>query len=223
MAMLAVQADVISYNSAITSTAGTSGAWKVTLSLLAKMAVNLLQKSLVSWNASISSISASSEWQRSQQCLRQLLHQLVQTDIISCNADISALEGNWEKAIHCLSKLHTQSLCSSIVTYNTVIRICHEPGLWREAITLMEDIEETVTPTVVTYGTAISTFQHDGRWQAALVLMDMAQIARLPPNVIIYSAAITSCEESENWQQALALLEKARSQDRLQAEAKATA
>ena len=160
------QADVISYNSAISKiSASSKSAWHLALHLLARMAMGHLRVSLVTCNSSVSAVSECSQWQWSQACISQLLHQLVEADVISYNASIIALEG-WEEAVEEFTRLHACKVQTSIVTYNSVITSCREHSRWHEAMALMEDIREaSVTPTVVSYGAAVSAFSI--RWPVA--------------------------------------------------------
>ncbi|CAJ1327072.1 unnamed protein product [Effrenium voratum] len=192
-----VQADAVSYNTAISACAGFG--WQHALRLLQSAGFSA---SVISYNAAISSCGQGGHW-------RQALlvkEQGGEANLVSFNAAISACEkgGQFQAAWRLLSSMAAARIKPTVVSYNACISACN--GLWPAALHLLESMARSqIRRDVISFSGAVSSCE--GHWPEALSLMAWMLRAQIEADAVSLNAAISTTEKGRAWQWAVALLE----------------
>ena len=97
----------------------------------------------------------------------------------------------------------------NIVVYNAAIRACGESFDLKQAIGLLDELQEDgLEPTVVTFGTLMCACERVGDMDAASKVFKRMKEAGIVANEIIYGAAISCCRKAGDPERALLLLRK---------------
>eukprot|EP00435_Cladocopium_sp_Y103_P057271 s285_g19.t1 len=217
--------NVISYSSAISSCGRN---WRSAAQLFSSMLTALVEASIITWNALVSS----SQWQQALMYLEQMQAKRVSADIITFNAVVNACENQaWEIALTLLCSLKERRLQANLITWNSCLSACESSSAWEAAAVLLwgapdcdvcslntamsacasaglwQRIGELLNSVgieydTVTYNAAIAGAQRSEQWPLALEFMTMAE-----PSVISYNASLSACGTSQ-WQTASQLLKE---------------
>lgn len=91
---------------AVASKSFRCGQWERALDLLKELDENLMQSTVITYNAAMSACDQTGHWEASLELLQEMRRRQLQVDLISYNASISACEaGNWQTAIALVAEM----------------------------------------------------------------------------------------------------------------------
>ena len=178
------------------------------LDLLAKFGI---EKGIFTVNAAANACLDNS-WPRALQLLHEAaVEDGLQLNTVSYNILLGAGERGGILGVRdsLLSRMLDAQLSPSLVTYNTLIKLCGADEDWTAALQYLEELWQStyeLQPDIVSYNSAISVCQKCSQWQLALMLLGDAEQQGLRLDAFTFGAAVDGAAKSRRWRSAISLL-----------------
>ncbi|CAK9021000.1 unnamed protein product [Durusdinium trenchii] len=136
MKNITVEADLISYNSAIS--ACREDAWPYALHLMAVAETDSQQLDVISYSSAVCACETACEWQ-SAWLLLQTVRQKRLINVIALNSFLSTLAraGQWELALWLIYRERPVKL--DVISYSSGINACQKSSSWQHGLFLLQD------------------------------------------------------------------------------------
>ncbi|CAK9082123.1 Pentatricopeptide repeat-containing protein At2g31400, partial [Durusdinium trenchii] len=206
MKNITVEADLISYNSAIS--ACREDAWPYALHLMAVAETDSQQLDVISYSSAVCACETACEWQ-SAWLLLQTVRQKRLINVIALNSFLSTLAraGQWELALWLIYRERPVKL--DVISYSSGINACQKSSSWQHGLFLLQDANgRQLHLNVVSYSAALST-SGPSAWHMVLGLLRRSGNFRLQLNEVSYNGAAGSLSNSSKWLYAFRLLSRA--------------
>ncbi|CAE7700695.1 unnamed protein product, partial [Symbiodinium necroappetens] len=125
----------------------------------------------------------------------------VEVNVFHENVALSAYEHcEWELALHRLEWVQLRRILPSLVSYNTLIRVCATAS-WPAALQTLQVVQREQCLDTSTYHTAISASTR--RWTLALEVLRGMHRVRVQCGLVTLTAAIKRSSQMKRWASAL--------------------
>ncbi|CAJ1442644.1 unnamed protein product [Effrenium voratum] len=188
---------------AVANTCAKSSEWINSLSALAGLDGQGLQRTCVTFNVAMSAGASSSAWLHSLHLARTLESCGLQTDIYALNAATGAFNAGqqWEAALRQVYNIAGVGRPDDM-TLTAALSACAPGAQWQRALAMLCGGLE-LEPNTFALNACIAACSAAHRWQEALLLL---QVDALQPDVVTFNALISACGNALQWQRALHLL-----------------
>lgn len=216
-----VTPDVFSFSSAIKA-CGNAGQWKLALGLLGAMKRHGIRSGRVAFNAAIDACAEGGQWKKALGLLRQMGDEAASSEGNGLGTPESAAA-----AAH--------DIAPDVVSYNAAIKACSDAGEWQQAVSLLEEMEQSSrgvpgggggrgegvlrkvsnararpqvpVPNAVSYSTTIAACLRAGVWEYGIGLLERMPEEGVTPTPATFTAAITACRKGGQARLVLTLLD----------------
>eukprot|EP00439_Symbiodinium_sp_Y106_P032556 s1082_g3.t3 len=111
---------------------------------------------------------------------------------------------DWPRALRLLAEVAVEGLQSTVVTYNTVLRVCE----WRCAQSLLRSLRDaTLRRDSISLASSVSSVASGSCWAEAARLLAASVLTALLPNLICSSASLAASASAVVWRSAVGLLQ----------------
>lgn len=205
---IGLEADTVTFNSAISACRGHPGTWFLALSILDE-ANEWGFADLVSFSTAISASEQSDNWQIALALLCKVKELKLQLNTITYNSAINVLGKmhEWQGALLLLSEVSRQLPCT-LVSYNSAITACARASQWHRAILLLQSFQSETSADIISYNAAIHSCEEPGMWEVALDLWEQLGDMSLQKNAVTFGSMISTCAKASQWELALDVLER---------------
>ncbi|CAE6963981.1 unnamed protein product [Symbiodinium sp. CCMP2592] len=199
MAEIAVQADAICFNSAISAC---ETVWQVALWLLRSITVTEVRPNCITFSACINACP----WTIAMHLFDQMRSHSIQSNAVTLNTVMKACASQWQIVLEVMALFPDMALRSDMVTYSTAISACEKAARWQHAAVLLQEmLASRVEANVVCYNAAISAFGAGGRWELSLQHCRELLAASLPDQVSC-GAVMDAAAKGGRWDWTLTVL-----------------
>eukprot|EP00929_Paragymnodinium_shiwhaense_P099292 TRINITY_DN60899_c0_g1_i1.p1 TRINITY_DN60899_c0_g1~~TRINITY_DN60899_c0_g1_i1.p1 ORF type:complete len:577 (+),score=91.97 TRINITY_DN60899_c0_g1_i1:245-1975(+) len=192
---VAVQTDIISHNTALTSLEECS-AWQLPLTCLDHQLARGLTADLLTYTGAMACEATMQQWQPSAHLL-QAASELagLEVDVVSYNALAGALEGDqcWESCMHLLTDAANRLLLATIRSYTAALAVLSAASLWATPLSLLMHVRsQTLQADMVLVNAAIAASGSKAGWQLQVARLADILAAGLQPDVITQATILSS-------------------------------
>eukprot|EP00439_Symbiodinium_sp_Y106_P069351 s1684_g11.t3 len=208
MTEIAVQADAICFNSAISAC---ETAWQVALWLLHSITITEVRPNCITFSACINACP----WTIAMHLFDQMRSNSIQPNAVTLNTVMKACASQWQIVLEVMALFPEMALRSDMVTYSTAISSCEKAARWQHAAVLLQEmLASRVEANVVCYNAAISAFGYNaaisafgagGRWELSLQHCRELLAASLPDQVSC-GAVMDAAAKGGRWDWTLTVL-----------------
>lgn len=201
MGASAVEANLISFSSCISSCERSTAPWFHAMGLMRRVLEDGIEVDRIAMNSAISACGAA--W-----AVALVLLQAMSPELISCNSLLSccAQAGQWQLSLHVLHVLMPQlRVDPNVISFSCAISACDKAkSAWNVALALLQWMwKQRVTPNVISFSSAMSACEKCSRWEQALELLGAQLKWDILPDGVSYNSAISACEKAAKWELAL--------------------
>lgn len=165
------------------------------------------------FNTVMAACVSAGKWELALEIMKLAARDGLHPNRVTYNTAISACARGGRKAadaLELLGEMRSSGLVPDTITYNSVMAACAWEGHWKEALSLLAEMETSTgvagSSDAYSYSSAITACGRGGQWERAAGLLDVMRRKRISPGQVAYNAAIAACGEAGQWERAVDIL-----------------
>ena len=197
MGLSRVEADVVSYNSAMGACLK-AGQQHHVPDLFQQLCAVQVPPDLVTFNTMIRACGV--HWQKVCDLLQDLEGSSLEPDLVTYSSAMSVFEkqGHWEEVLGLLEKLSVNKVETDRILWNSIVSACAKGRQWEHAAWALETLlPASLRADIITYNAAINGLGKRGEWELAHQRLVELKARQCQANLVTHNAVINSSTERQ--------------------------